>query len=349
MTAFWLINLIGEEMLRFFTILSLLFLAAPLGLNAETILCVSDYQGGGKAETLADLLEAIFTQEGQIDIIIVAGDYIDADDILTAIWVDSGNRPHRSPPDILFAGGNHDAAAARVLDFAYPVQGSEAHTPLIHLPHPKPGQTTAYQRNGALFILTDPFLSFTRKGYTKRQLDRIEALLSSSRHTHAFVVGHMPAFPKFRHIGKSLDHFTYARDRLVEILAHHGAHFIHGHDHYANVLRVRASLHVGCGMINGDYGSAAVIDTRDGDLIVRFYEVGTEAPKAKPRLVYQYTHAAQTEKGAGLQRVWPPDRRYQPDHLWGSIRVPPARPHYIEMGLLESNLAYLLDWINYFL
>jgi hypothetical protein len=219
----------------------------------------------------------------------------------------------------------------------------------IHLPESKPGQVTAYARNGLLFVVTDPFLSFKRKGYTKRQLDRLEALLSSSTCRHAFVVGHMPAFPKYRHIGKSVDHFTHARDRLVRILACHGAHFIHGHDHYANVMRVNGSLHIGCGTINGAYGSAAIIDTEGEDLDLRFYEVGTDALPAEPVLAYQYAHEQGSEQAKGLQRVWPADRRYQPDHLWDSKREPPSRPRYIEMGLMEANLEYLLDWINYFL
>jgi hypothetical protein len=159
----------------------------------------------------------------------------------------------------------------------------------------------------------------------------------------------MPAFPKFRHIGKSIDHFTFARDRLVRILARHGAHFIHGHDHYANAVRVNSSLHIGCGTINGEYGSAVIIDTDGGHLVVRFYEVGTEALQTKPQLVYQYTYENNSEKGRGLQRVWPADRRYHPEHLWGSNRVPPSRSQFIEMGLMEANLEYLFDWINYFM
>jgi hypothetical protein len=91
-------------------------------------------------------------------------------------------------------------------------------------------------------------------------------------------------------------------------------------------------------LIKGAYGSAVVIDTQGGDLVDRFYEVGTEAPQDKPRLAYQYAHEENSEAGPGLQRIWPSDRRYQPDHLWGPNRVPPSRRRYIEMGLMESNL-----------
>jgi predicted phosphodiesterase len=330
-------------------LLSFLILSAPVGLYAEKILCISDYQGGGKSETLERLLETIFTNEEAIDIIIVAGDYIMADDLLTTIWVKLLDRPNATYPEILFARGNHDDAAAMVLDFSYPTQTSNARTNPIHLPDQKPGQVAAYQRDGLLFIVTDPFLSFKRKGYTKRQLDQLEVLLSSSKYTHAFVVGHMPAFPKFRHIGKSLDHFTFARDRLVEILARHDAHFIHGHDHYANMLRIKASLHIGCGMIDGAYGSAVVIDIRNGKVSIRFYEVETGVPQAKTQLAYQYVREEDPEAKSDLLKIWPSDRPYRPDHLWGSNRTPPSRPHYIEMGLMESNLEYFLDWINYFL
>jgi predicted phosphodiesterase len=327
----------------------LFMLSAPTGLYAEKILCLSDYQGGGgKADTLERLLETIFTAEGRIDTVIVAGDYIKADDLLTAVWMRLGDRAKIAPPDILFARGNHDKADAMVLSFD-PSLPSVARASPVHLPEQKPGQITAYARNGLLFVITDPFLSFKRKGYTKRQLDRLEALLSSTKYARAFVVGHLPAFPKFRHVGKSIDHFTYARDRLVRILARHGTHFIYGHDHYANIMRVDASLHIDCGTINGAYGSAAIIDTDGAQLVVRFYEVGAEALQAKTQLVYQYTFEDNPEKGHGLQKVWPADRRYQPDHLWGSNRVPLSRSRYIEMGLMQATLEYLLDWINYFL
>lgn len=335
-------------MLRSIVLVVFLMLSTPTGLHAEKILCLSDYQGGGKAQTLERLLETIYTNEGRMDTIVVAGDYIKADDLLTAIWRRFGDRPEIAPPDVLFARGNHDEAAAMALSFDPPLT-SDTRTSPIHLPEQKLGQITAYTRNGLLIVVTDPFLSFKRKGYTKRQLDRLEALLSSSKYSQAFVVGHMPAFPKYRHIGKSIDHFTFARDRLVQILVRHGTHFICGHDHYANIMRVDASLHIDCGTINGGYGSAAIIDTEGGQLIVRFYELGTEDSQTKPQLVYQYTYEDNSEKERGLQRIWPADRRYHPDHLWGSNHIPPSRQRYIEMGLMEANLEYLLDWINYFL
>jgi hypothetical protein len=335
-------------MLRFYLLVVLLILAEPAGLHAEKILCISDYQGGGKRGTLERLLDSVLANEGRIGTLIVAGDYIAADDLLTSIWASFAKRPGIAPPNVLLARGNHDEAPEMALDFVNSVS-SDSRTGPIYLPDQKPGQITAFTHNGSLFIVTDPFLSLKRKGYTKRQLDRIEALLSASRYTQAFVVGHMPAFPKFRHIGKSIDHFPFARDRLVRILAQHGAHFVHGHDHYANVMRVDTSLHIGCGTINGDYGSAALIDIHAGGMSVRFYEVGGEDLQAGVQFAYQFTLTDTIEESFTLERVRPDHRRYQPEHLWGSRRMPPTRPRFIEMGLMESNLTYLLDWINYLL
>jgi hypothetical protein len=335
-------------MLRSYLLVVLLIIAEPAGLHAEKILCISDYQGGGKAGTLERLLDSVLANEGRVGTLIVAGDYIVADDLLTSIWASFGKRPGIAPPNVLLARGNHDEAPAMALDFIYSVS-SDSRTGPIYLPDQKPGQITAYAHSGLLFIITDPFLSLKRKGYTKRQLDRIEALLSASKYAQAFVVGHMPAFPKFRHIGKSIDHFPFARDRLVRILAHHGAHFIHGHDHYANMVRVDTSLHIGCGVINGEYGSAALIDTHDGGMIVRFYEVGREDLQTGLQFAYQFTLKDTRDEGFALERVWPDHRRCRPEHLWGSRRLPPTRPRFIELGLMESNLAYLLDWINYLL
>jgi predicted phosphodiesterase len=336
-------------MLRALILVILFVLAQPSELFAEKILCISDYQGSGKATTLALLLDTILAKEGQIDTVIVAGDYIEADDVLTSIWTRFGNLPKTHPPEVLLARGDHDGAAARVLDCAYPRPSNSRISP-IHLPEQKPGQIRAYAHNGMLFIVTDPFLSLKREGYTKRQLDRIEALLSTSKYTHAFVIGHMPAFPKFRHIGKSIDHFTYARDRLVRILARSGALFIYGHDHYANMMRIDASLHIDCGTVNGQYGSVAIIDTGSGTIAVRYYEVFMQGQRGFPTLAFQSGKAdTSTEPCTSDQKTPLNPKRYNPIHLWGSMRVPPSRQQYIEMGLMESNLEYLLDWINYFL
>jgi hypothetical protein len=347
-------------MLRAFILMALLILAPPSGLYAQKILCLSDYQGGGKAATLERLVEAVAVHEGPIDTLIVAGDYIDADDLLVPFWTRLGKplkrhplKMHpleRHPPVVLFARGNHDEAASLVMDFSDPFAGN-THPPPIHLPDKEPGQITAYRENDILFIVTDPFLSFSRKGYTKRQLDRLETLLSRSTYTHAFVVGHLPAFPKFRHIGKSIDHFTYARDRLVRILARYHAHFIHGHDHYANMIRVGTSLHIDCGTINGGYGSAVVIDTDAEKLGVRMYEVYMTDKLGPPQMAFQFIGSGVTIggrrplQGKGKGGV----ERFHPVHLWGSRQVPHTRPRFLEMGLMEANLEYLMDWINYFL
>lgn len=249
----------------------------------------------------------------------------------------------------MFARGNHDGAAALVLDSVSP-KAPDIHSPTIALPSGKPGQLAAYVSNDVLFVVTDPFLSFRRKGYTKRQLDRLEVLLSTSTYTHAFVVGHLPAYPKFRHVGKSIDHFTYARDRLVRILARYNAHFIHGHDHYANLIGVEASLHIGCGTINGAYGSAVLLDTDDGRLDVRIYERFMGEGQVSPPVAFQFKKPGISAGGRPLQKRYDGgDRRFKPIHLWGSRLVPHTRPRFIEMGLMEANLEYLLDWINYFL
>jgi predicted phosphodiesterase len=330
-------------------ILTLLFVMMdPSCLLAEKILCISDYQDSGKAATLARLLEVVIANEDRIDFVIVAGDYIVADELLMSIWNGCERVSRRRPLEIFFARGNHDAAAAMELNAAYPMPSDSGLSP-IHLPHRKPGKITAHLRKEVLFIVTDPFLSFKRKGYTKWQLDRIEALLSSSSYTHAFVVGHMPAFPKYRNIGKSIDHFPHARDRLVRILTNYEAHLIHGHDHYANLMRVDGSLHIDCGTVNGQYGSAVIIDTDSSVISIRYYEVFMNRQIPPPPLAFQYLIDTERFGLCASDKKHLSINRYSPTQVWGSKQIPSSRQRHVEMGFFESNLGSILNWINYLL
>jgi predicted phosphodiesterase len=335
-------------MLRSSILILLFSLVWPDSLFAEKILCLSDYQGRGKAATLERLLDTVYSNEGSVDTVVVAGDYIVADDLLISIWNKLSGFPNTKLPEVFFAKGNHDSACAMSLDFSHPLPSATA-LDKIHLPNRKPGQVTAFHKNGLMFIVTDPFLSFKRKGYTMRQLNRIEALLSASKCTHAFVVGHMPAFPKYRHIGKSIDHFPHARDRLVRILAIHGAHFVHGHDHYAHLMRIEDSLHIDCGSVNGQYGSAAIIDADSGVVSIRFYEVFMQEEREYPSIAFQFMAADKFVEHCAFDRKHLNIEGNRPVLLWGSRQVPPSRQRYIEVGMMESNLEYFLDWINYLL
>ena len=80
----------------------------PASAMSLKIMCISDYQGDGKQEVLKRLSAQVIAEEGGIDALIIAGDYISSEEIFTLFnqKYDLGSSPGKM--DIFIAPGNHD-------------------------------------------------------------------------------------------------------------------------------------------------------------------------------------------------------------------------------------------------
>lgn len=334
--------------MRVLLVYLLLLIAGPLPGSAMSlkIMCISDYQGEGKQEMLERISFQVIAAEGGIDALIVAGDYITSAEIFNLFNRKYGLGSSSQQLDIFIAPGNHDTEE-RLCGDDYFCDTLSLRYPLDRFQPSHRGTFFKYQIDDVLLIITNQFLPWRRKGYTRLQMDWIEGVLASSQYQHAFVVGHLPAFPAYRHVGESLDHYPVARDRFWDILSTHGAHYIHGHDEYFNLQYSNGSYQIDCGTVTSGYGSTVIIDIEDEELSFRFYEL--EQTGAGTIVSQSFAYRSAAEKNLNAMR---PNNREQdviPSLIWGSDRFPVSNPSALKSYAPEKKgrIESLGDWISY--
>jgi hypothetical protein len=319
-----------------------------LNAQAEKIMCISDFQGRGKEKTLELLASRVIAAEGNIDTLVVAGDYIDSRLIYNIFRSNFGLTITPESPSIIFAVGNHDMENRPCGDDYFCEQISPLYPNNAYPLSPK-GTFFAYLSGDVLLIVANPFLSsFHRKGFTDRQLDWIEEKLSNGDYRHAFAIGHLPAFPLFRHVGKSLDHYPPARDRFWKILTDHQANYITGHDEYFNIQQKNGTLQLDCGTITGGYGSAIVIETGDNTIDIRCYELTNNGKGILFKLSYSYVLNVVSRKDLAHPESQK-EKSQTPRILWGSDRLPISKEKMVDKTNYIKERSLFIAQLNYLL
>ena len=160
---------------RVFFIYLLLLIAGPIPGSAMSlkIMCISDYQGDGKQEILERISAQVIAEEGGIDALIIAGDYISSEEIFTLFNQTYGLGSSPQKMDIFIAPGNHDTEERLCGDDYFCEKLSLQYPTARFQPSPR-GTFYKYQIGDVLLIITNQFLPWHRKGYTRLQLDWIE-------------------------------------------------------------------------------------------------------------------------------------------------------------------------------
>lgn len=227
---------------------------------------------------LEDALEFLDSQD--LDFIIVAGDFDPTENGYLNLYVAHGytvGPEHLSSRQkVYFVLGNHDSPPSGDLFFQkriapyYPTNGPSS--------APK-GTIFSFDWAECHFVVTNQYWNYPSGGYTAEQLNWLNHDLDSTKKPFRFVIGHEPAFPRFRHVGNSLDADPLMRHKFLQILSKHKVQaFFTGHVHYCYATLFEGVYELNAGKARTEKTNVIVVNVFPNAATVHLFRTNGRVP-----------------------------------------------------------------------